>query len=296
MPREFTAVVNPVAGGGRAAARWAAVAARLPPGSRAVPSRGREHAVELARDAAGAGRVVVAVGGDGLVRDVAQGVVDAGGVMGIVPAGRGNDLAGALGLPARPDAAAALLRAGTPRSLDIIDLAGTVVVGNVYAGVDAVATELINSARHLPARLVYRLAPVRAVLSWRPVTFTLTLDGGEHRIRAHMVVVGNSGRYGHGLQIVPSARLDDGRLDVLVVGAGPRRAVVAFLRQAQRGRHVLRPEVRVLPARTVRLAADAPVPVCGDGESLGRLPVELRVRAGALRLIAPDGEEHGQGG
>jgi len=103
-----------------------------------------------------------------------------------------------------------------------------------------------------------------------------------------MIVIGNSGAYGHGLNIVPSARVDDGLLDVLVVRNGPKRAIASFMRDAQRGTHVARPEVSVHTAREITIAADRSVPVCGDGEELTALPATARIRPAALQLIRPD--------
>jgi diacylglycerol kinase (ATP) len=295
--RSFTALVNPISGGGRAAQKWAPLAAYINDAGadvRVELTRSREHGVEAAHAAAADGRVVVAVGGDGLVRDVAEGVVAAGGVMGVVPAGRGNDLARSLSFPTDVTALAELLLNGTASACDVIDVANTVVVGNVYCGIDSVSNAIINRNRRLPAKVVYRLAPVRAILTWRAPRFTLTVDGATTVVDAHMVVIGNSGAYGHGLNIVPSARLDDGLLDVLVVRDGPKRAVASFMRDAQRGTHVARPEVSVHTAREVTIAADRSVPVCGDGEELTSLPATARVRAGALHLIRPEHQPAGK--
>lgn len=288
--RTFTALVNPISGGGRAAEKWSPLAARINAAGadvRVELTRSREHAVDCARAAAEQGRVVVAVGGDGLVRDVAEGVTAAGGAMGIVPAGRGNDLARRLGFPADVDGLADLLLTGVDAPCDVIDLGGTIVLGNVYCGIDSVSNAIINNSRRLPAKLVYRLAPVRAIVTWRAPSFRLTVDGETTTVQAHMIVIGNSGAYGHGLNIVPSAVIDDGHLDVLVVGAGPKRAIASFMREAQRGTHVARPEVSVRPAREVHIEADRAVPVCGDGEELTDLPVTARIRPAALRLIRP---------
>lgn len=288
--RSFSALVNPISGGGRAAERWTPLAARISGAGadvRVELTRSRDHAVDAARAAAAEGRVVVAVGGDGLVRDVAEGVVAAQGTMAIVPAGRGNDLARMLGYPNDTAGLAALLLDGSDRPCDVIALGDTIVAGNVYCGIDSVSNALINNNRRLPAKLVYRLAPVRALLTWTAPEFTLTLDGEQLVVRAHMVVVGNSGGYGHGLNIVPSARIDDGMLDVLIVRDGPRRAVASFMRAAQRGTHVHRPEVSVQRAREVTIDADRAVPVCGDGEELAALPTSMRISANALRLIRP---------
>jgi diacylglycerol kinase family enzyme len=285
--RAFTALVNPAAGRGRAGARWEPVADRLRAAGADVRTerpRSAADAAELARRAAADGRIAVAVGGDGLVRDVAGGVVRAAGTMAIVPAGRGNDLAGRLGIVGR-DPVEVLLH-GVPRRIDVIDAAGLIVPGNVYAGVDSLAGSVINATRRLPPLLAYRLAPVRVLARWHPVTFRLTVDGTQHTVAGHSVVIANSGRYGHGLAIVPSAEPDDGLLDVLVVGAGPRRAIVSFLRQARSGAHVRRADVTVLRGRDVHLAADRPLPAGADGDELGPLPISVRIRPGALPILA----------
>ncbi|GAA1950066.1 diacylglycerol/lipid kinase family protein [Kitasatospora viridis] len=285
----FTAIVNPISGGGHAAARWEPVAALLCAAGATVrtePTRSREHAVRAATEAAARGEVVVAVGGDGLVRDVAEGAVRGEGTMALVPAGRGNDLARALDLPSDTAALARLLLSGRTRRIDVLEVNGVIAPGNVYIGVDSVATQLINDARALPALLAYRLAPVRAVLGWQPVDYTLTVDGERQRLRGHTVVVANSGAYGHGLRIVPQAVLDDGLAHLMTVGDGPRSQVVSFLLDAKRGTHTRRPEVAVRTAREVVVDADRPVPVCADGDEVTTLPATIRVLPGALRIAA----------
>lgn len=287
--RNFTAVVNPVSGGGGGQARWEAVAEHLRADGanvRVLQTRSREHAIDCARQAAEQGDVVVAVGGDGMVRDVADGVVRGKGTMAMVPAGRGNDLARLLGLPEDPAALARLLRDGPTRAIDVLEVNGAIAPGNVYIGIDSVATQIINAWRGLPALLVYRLAPVRAILGWRPAGYRLEVDGVARAVRAHTVVVANSGAYGHGLRIVPSAVLDDGLLDVMVVGDGPRRAVVSFMGEAKRGTHIRRPEVSLATARTVTVDADRPVPVCADGDEITTLPARITLLPGALTIIA----------
>lgn len=288
--RSFTALVNPISGGGRAARSWEPLAERLGNAGarvRVEVTRSRDHAIELAMAAAADGDVVVAVGGDGLVRDIAGAAVASGGTLGIVPAGRGNDLARALRLPTTVDGLATLLLEGPAKTIDVLDVNGTVVPGNVYAGLDSVANRIINDNRWLPAALLYRLAPIRAIATWRAPTYTVCADGVTTSVRAHLVVLANSGAYGHGLEIVPAAELDDGLLDVLVVGDQPRRAVVSFMREAEQGTHVHRPEVSLTRAREVTLTADRPLPVCGDGDELGQLPVTVRLRPGALQILAP---------
>ncbi|GAB2699843.1 diacylglycerol/lipid kinase family protein [Kitasatospora kifunensis] len=291
-PATFTAIVNPISGGGHTAARWEPIAMLLRTAGaavRTVPSHNRAHAIACATTAAERGDVVVAVGGDGMVRDVADGTVRGGGTMAIVAAGRGNDLARTLRLPGvgDPAAVARLLLAAPTRTIDVLEVNGVIAPGNVYIGIDALATRIINAGRGLPALLLYRLAPLRAILSWRAAGYTLTVDGQQRQVRAHTVVIANSGAYGHGLRIVPPAVLDDGLLDVMVVGDGPRAKIIAFMREAKRGTHLHRPEVSVRTARQVTVDADRPIPVCADGDEIAQLPADIRVRPGALTVIAP---------
>ena len=286
----FTALINPISGGGHARQIWAPIAERLR--ARGVTpavevTQSQQHAVETARAATDRGDVVIAVGGDGLVRDVACGVVPAGGTMAIVPAGRGNDLARKLGLPHDADTLASTISDGSIRVYDVIEAAGQVVLGNVYVGIDSVSNKAINDNRWLPGLLVYRLAPVGTILSWHAPTFTVECDGESTTLAAHSVVVANSGTYGHGLKIVPSAELDDGLLDVMTVADGPRRKVVTFMSQAKDGSHVNSETVTVRRASRVTISADRPVPVFADGDYLAEMPISIDVRAGALKLLMP---------
>lgn len=286
----YTALVNPIAGGGVAERRWAEVRAGLPADTDVslIETRDRPHAVDAARAAAADGRVVVAVGGDGLVRDVATGVVAADGTMAIVPAGRGNDLAIALGIPESAADLTAMLSAGVMRDLDVLEANGVIVPGNIYVGLDSLSTVIINRNRWLPARLLYRISPYIALARWRPVEYTVVTDAADPLVmRGHIAVIANSGWYGHGLNIVPSAEIQDARLDVLVVGAVPKYRLGAFMRDAQAGTHAQWPEVSVVTGTSVTLSADRAVPVCADGDELGDLPVTVRLLPGALHLIAP---------
>ena len=292
MSANLTALINPISGGGHAGSIWRPIAERL--AARGLTptveiTQSQEHAVQTARTAAERGDVVVAVGGDGLVRDVANGVVPVGGTMAIVPAGRGNDLARKLEISHDPGALADVLTAQQARTFDVIEAAGQIVLGNVYVGIDSVANKAINDNRWLPGLLVYRLAPVGTILSWRAASFTLTCDGETQTISAHSVVVANSGAYGHGLKIVPSAVLDDGRLDVMTVADGPRRKIVKFMSQAKDGSHVDSDTVHVRRASEVTISADRAVPVFADGDYLGEMPITVAVRAAALHLLMPLG-------
>ncbi|MGH3713815.1 MAG: diacylglycerol/lipid kinase family protein [Micromonosporaceae bacterium] len=299
--RTYTVLVNPISGGGKAPERVKPIVAALRAAGATVDdvrTEGAAHATATARGAADKGHIVVAAGGDGLVRDAADAVTRTGGILGIVPAGRGNDLARKLGVPADPQALAELLLYGEPRPIDVLQCddgtaggeaggGGPIVPGNLYAGLDSVSNAMINSSRWIPAKLLYRLAPLRAILTWKPADYKITLDGVAIAVRAHTVVVANSGTYGHGLDIVPGAVVDDGLLDVLIAGDMPRWKIAARMREAGQGTHVRHPEMDVRTGREITIDADRPLPVCIDGDYHCNLPVTVRLRPAALRVLRP---------
>lgn len=285
--RTFTAVVNPKAGGDPSAVLLPVVTLLLEAGSRVTTeySRSMQHGRDLAGDAAGRGDVVIAVGGDGMVGGIAGAVVAAGGILGIVAAGRGNDFARQLELPSAPSDLARLLLVAEPTPVDVIDAGGTIVLGSVYAGIDSVANAVANRSRFVPHRLVYRVAALRTIVTWRPVAFDVEVDGHRHHFWGYNVVAANSGYYGNGLHIAPGARVDDGLLDVVVIEHMPRRRFVTVMGEVAEGRHVDRSEVTVLRGREVRIAAGTNVPAYGDGEELADLPVIAHLVPGALNVL-----------
>lgn len=301
MTRTFSFLVNPTSGGGAAPGAVVPVARLLREAGATVDvtySPGPKAMADLVATAVARGDVVVSVGGDGMLSSLAGSVSSAGGTLAVVPAGRGNDFARMLGLPSDPEPLAAVLLETEPRKVDLLSFclpgdAERRVAGSVYAGVDAIASELVDRAQWLPKRLQYPYAAIRSLATYRPGRYRVTVDGVTHEYAAATVVVANSGYYGKGMQIAPAATLDDGLLDVVVIEAASRWELIRSLPKVYDGRHVTLPEVTVLTGRRVELAADArtPVPVGGDGEPLGVLPglgaapAVVEVLPGALSIL-----------
>ncbi len=289
MTRSFTFLVNPASGGGAAPAAVVPVARILRDAGCRVDvtySPGPLACQELVAEAVARDDVVVAVGGDGMVASLAGSVVDADGVLGIVPSGRGNDFARQLGIGGTPDEVAGTLMKAEPRRVDVIDVDGRTVVGSVYAGVDSLASELVDRAHRLPRSVQYPYAAVRSVLQFRPSAYDVVVDGEAHRFDAFTVVVANSGYYGSGMHIAPGALLDDGVLEVVVIRAASKRQLIRSMPKLYDGTHVDLDEVVVLRGREVSISASNPILAYGDGEQLGPLPVTASVRPSALRVLA----------
>lgn len=283
-------IVNPSSGGGRAA--------RALPSVRAALGRhGLEHHVELtldlpharslARDAVAAGEMPVAYGGDGLVAAVADAARESGAVMGVLPGGRGNDFARCLGLPVDPVAATATLAEGTPMPVDMGIAGDHSFLGIATCGFDSEANRIANSARLIRGRFVYTYGGLRALIGWRPASFTLRIDGVEHTLYGYTVSVANAGMHGGGMLIAPDAALDDGQFDVVMIADLPKRRFLRLLPTVFSGAHVQQDEVRILRGASVELSADRPFTIYADGDPLAVLPATLLVIPGAVRVMAP---------
>ena len=291
-------VHNPTAGGGRAARLLPAVSERLRAGGVEADqhaTRSLQDARQAACEAAGDVEVVVAVGGDGTVGACAGGLADAGpgarAALGVIPAGGGNDAARALGVPSGdPLAAAELLPRLRRRPADLARVGERSYLAVSGAGFDSEVNRIANQRLWWAgARLRYLGAALAQLVIGRPAAFQVRLDGQEQQLAAWMVAVANCPSYGGGMHIAPAASLDDGRLDVVVIGAVGKLTCLDLLRKVFSGRHVEHPAVSVHRASRVELAADRPLAVYADGEPAGALPATFEALPAAITVLAADG-------
>jgi len=291
VDRDVALLCNPSAGGGRAARILPEVEAAL--GSLGVAfhtemTRDLEHARALAAAAATAGEAAVALGGDGFVGCVAGAIRGTPApLLGILPGGRGNDLAHSLGIPREPRAACAVIAAGAERPLDAGDIDGRTFVVIASLGLDSDANRIANAAPRRLGQLAYGYGALRALAAWQPARFDLRLDGEPLQFSGYSVAAANAPRYGAGMLLAPGARLDDGLFDVVLTGRLSKRRFVVALPKVFKGAHIHEPSVRVLRARELYVDADRPFVVFADGEPIGETPVTMRVVPGALRVLAP---------
>ena len=250
-------------------------------------TRGIEDGVERALRAAEAGEAPVVVSGDGLIGAVGGALAGSETPLGIVPGGRGNDLARVLGVPAEPEQAAAILAAGHTRRIDVGEVNGKRFLGIVSVGFDSEANRLANGTKWLRGNLVYAYAGVRTLLGWKPARFTIGVGDERRRFSGYSVSVANSKAFGGGMFIAPDAELDDGEFDVVIVGEVGRLRFLGSLPKVFKGTHVEEDEVRVFRAPRLELSASRPFPVYADGEHLTDLPASLRLLPRALSVIVP---------
>ena len=291
MTRDLLLLCNPTAAGGRAVRRLPEAEAelrRLGATFRSVQTLDADHARNEAREAGRAGQTVAALGGDGLLRVLSGALRDTPGALAILPAGRGNDLARVLGIPDDVVEAVRVAVQGQDRMLDVAEAGGEPYLGIASLGFDSDANRIANESRVVKGNLVYLYAALRALWSWRPAGFTVTVDGATHVLRGYSVGVCNSKAYGGGMFVAPQAELDDGELDVVALGQVSKAAFLGrVLPQVFKGTHVDQDYVTVLRGREVSLAADRPFRVYADGDPIGDVPITITVRPRCLRVVVP---------
>jgi YegS/Rv2252/BmrU family lipid kinase len=254
---------------------------------RTVRTEALEHAIHEAREAASDGEVPVVMSGDGLVGQVGGVLAGSEVPLGIIPAGRGNDLARVLGVPKDVEGAADVLAAGNVRRIDVGEVNGHRFVGIASCGFDSVANRIANEAELISGNLVYLYAGLRTLATWRPARFTVTVDGRRHEFSGYTVAAANNKAYGGGMFLAPQAELNDGKLDVVLIEQIGKLQYLANLPTVFKGTHVEKEGVTVLRGAEVEIAADRPFAVYADGDHLADLPARVQVLPSALGVIAP---------
>lgn len=245
------------------------------------------HAVDAGTD------VLVVVGGDGMVSLGTNLVAGTSIPLGIIAAGTGNDMARGLGLPiGDTDAAIRTLLDSLRREPRVIDAASvrhgdltTWYAGVLSAGFDAVVNERANSMTRPRGSSRYILALLRELITLKPVSYTLTIDGVARSVDGMLVSVANNVSLGGGMKVAPGALLDDGLLDVFIVKKLSRFEFLRVFPRVFSGTHTTHPAVEFVHARSVRLETDAAIVAYADGERVGPLPVDIQVAPGVLRVL-----------
>jgi YegS/Rv2252/BmrU family lipid kinase len=290
--KDVAVLVSPAAGRGRAEALAGEVLAAYADAGltpRVLPATNGVDAERQAAEAvAGGVAAVVAVGGDGTAHAALQAVAGTSTPLAVVPAGTGNDLALALGVPRDPVAAARAaaedLAAGDARTIDAGRTGNRWWVTVLCCGFDSAVTDRANRLRWPRGRRRYDVAVLAELARLRPRELTLVLDGEAQSLPITMVAVGNTAWYGGGLKVCPGADPTDGLFDVTVVGATTRLELMRTKPRLTSGTHIEHPSVSVFRAARVELSSPG-VTTYADGEPVAPLPAVAECVPGALRVV-----------
>ena len=254
---------------------------------------------EAERHAAGAAAEgydrVVAVGGDGTVQEVVNGLLAARDAteLGILPLGTGNDLARSLGLPGEPAEAWKVAIGRATRPIDAARARNGAGEERWFAsaagvGFDAqVAASMAKRGGWQSGRAGYLLTTLVELRRFDNRSVRITLDGETLTRNVLFVAIANGAFYGGGMRIAPGAASDDGHLDVCVVGDISRLTALRELPNLYRGTHIRNPAVSMHTARHIEIEGAAATRVHLDGEPYGSLPLSVTIQPAAIEVAAP---------
>ncbi len=300
---ETVFLVNPASANGTTGRRWPEIAHKAAAAGLegdALISEHRGQLGQLARQAAegGAGLLVV-VGGDGALNEVANGLTGLAEppALGLLPRGTGGDFARTFGIPNDVARAARIAADGDTLAIDLGRItyrawdgheAEAVFANVASAGMSgAIAQRANRTSKAMGAKASYLWATLAVFSGWSAVEMRLTVDGESRSGKMFDVVVANGRYFGGGMKMCPDAMPADGLLDVVTIGDVTKRDLVMTMPKIYRGTHLPHPRAEALRGRVVTLETDEPVPVELDGEQPGTSPVRFEVLPGALRLRVP---------
>lgn len=294
-------LVNPASGNGATGKRWPELARRasaLGLQGDTLLSERPGHLIELARAAVDNGaKLVVAVGGDGTLNEVVNGVAGRGVDLATIPLGTGMDFGRTYEIPTKFEDAVRVALDGDVRTIDAGRVTYRTWAGETaerfFANVSsvgmsgAVAQRANGMSKALGGKATFFYALTRVFLEWQNTEVTVRLDDAERHGRMHDVIVANGVWHGGGMKLAPDASPDDGQFDVVLIGDVSKVDFLTTAPKIYRGKHVHHPKVEVLRSKRVEVDAPVQLPIELEGEQVGTTPATFEVAPGALRVRVP---------
>ena len=302
MSDQAVFLVNPASGNGATGKRWPELAHRaslLGLKGETLLSDRPGHLIELAGRAVDDGAsLVVAVGGDGTLNEVVNGIAGRDVELATIPLGTGMDFVRTYGIPTKFDDAVRCALDGATRTIDAGRVSYRMWSGEAaerwFANVGsvgmsgAVAQRANGMSKVLGGKVTFFYALTRVFLEWENTEVTVLLDDGEERRGLmHDVVVANGAWHGGGMKLAPAALPDDGLFEVVLIGDIGKIDFLTTAPKIYKGRHVEHAKVEVVRSKRVEVDAAERLPIEVEGEQVGTTPAVFEVVPGALRVRVP---------
>ncbi len=292
--QDIALIVNLTAGFGKCRQKYPEVTATLERQNVKAKSfftERRGHGEELARQAVREGfEVVVSMGGDGTLNEVVNGIAGSQATLGFIPAGSGNDFGRTFGLKNGEVAeACSVLFGGHVREVDLCRTNGRFFINVAGAGFDAEVGHMANvwGKRYFSGATAYLASILRQLVVFSPREMVVELDERRVSTKAWMVVVANARYFGGGFMIAPTAKVDDGLLDVYIIGVLSKVGLLMVLPRVVTGGHVSHPVVAFHQAKRVKLSSPHALVAQADGELVGHLPQEFAITGEKIKMLLP---------
>jgi diacylglycerol kinase (ATP) len=252
----------------------------------------RGDAEVAAKDAVSKGtKRVIAVGGDGTLNEVVNGLAASDVQLGIIPLGTANVLARELVIPVNDiDGAVEVINNGNERRIDLGRAGDRFFAAMAGFGIDAaVVHSVVPEIKKLIGPGAYVIAGAESLLKEQPARFHIALDGKAIEVEAYAVLVANSAKYAYGVKVASHASVDDGMLDVMVFGR-TSPAKIGLLHQAVKvllSTHTSDPNIRYYRAKQVVVKSEPDVLMQLDGDEAGRTPITVEIVPKCLCVLVP---------
>jgi diacylglycerol kinase (ATP) len=293
IPYKTAFVVNPAGGNGFALKIWSDIAFCLDEAGQkyqVYQTHSPGDGIRLARQAVKDGaELVVGVGGDGTLREIVNGLDFGKNILGIIPAGTGNGFRRSCNIPGHWKKALQGLSDWPPRLIDVGEANGSYFLNIVGVGFDAAVEKAASGKYHnLKGYLAYIAAFFEELALFKSFHSAVMHNGSFcEETDTFLVVVANGSFYGGNMCIAPQASVDDSFLDLCLIKKMSAPVATLLAVQALLKKPLHHSSVITNKARQINIEADHDLPVHIDGEVIGTLPLEIKVKPGALRIIAP---------
>jgi len=245
------------------------------------------HATKLARDATISGfNVVVAVGGDGTVLEVANGLLGSHIPLAVLPAGTGNDFARSIGVPPTIEEALNFIIRNQGKPIDVGKIGNICFLNVASVGFDAeIARDVVKLRKYVPGKISYYLSVLLKFFSYKFKNVEVEIDGKKMNLKILLLAVANGCYYGGGMNVNPNGILEDGYLDVIIISSLPRYKIPLLLSKFAKGTYQNLPYIKTFKAQNIKIYNNEKLPVNTDGDIIMQTPAELSILPLHLTVI-----------
>lgn len=252
-------------------------------------TRYKGHATELARQAANSlikYDAIISVGGDGTLLEVANGLMGSDVLLGVLPAGTGNDFARAIGIPSTIKDALSYLTRKRSRLIDVGKLENLFFINVASVGFDAeIIKDIFKFRKFIPGRLSYYVAALIKFFTFKFKDITINIDGQIIKTKILLVAIANGTHYGGGMMVNPNGDLEDGYLDVIVVNSLPRYKIPLLFHRFVKGTYQDLPYVKTYKCREISIDSHNSLVINADGDLFGSTPAKFTIKPLSLNVI-----------
>ncbi|HWO78730.1 MAG TPA: diacylglycerol kinase family protein [Bacillus sp. (in: firmicutes)] len=291
-------IVNKVSGNGRALKIWSKIEKSLQDKDvsyRVFFTEKPKHATLLVRELKVQENVtaIVAVGGDGTVQEVINGLINTNIPLGIIPAGSGNDFSRGLYVPLKHDEALERILNGEPKVIDIGLVNSTYFCTVAGIGFDGEVAQKTNASIYKKwlnyvrlGQISYIISALNVLLKYRPADISLMVDKKLYKIpKVWLIAVANFPFYGGGIAICPEAKNNDGLFDICIVQGMSKLEFLRVFPLAFKGNHTTSPFIKIIRGKEITIESPSPLMIHGDGEMIGQTPVQIKIEPNALHVM-----------